>query len=474
MAAALWVVLAAVYSFSVDLRATRNAAITGDEPFYLLTTQSLLDDGNLDLREQYERESWLVFFDHPDGLWKQSVPGRDGKVLSPHEPGLSVLLMPGFSAGGLRGAQLQLVALAAAAFALGFVLVARESGRSWLAFAATGAVGLTAPAFVYSSEVYPEVPAGLALVVALLLWRRSRGAVRAVGLAVALSALAWLGMKYVPLGLVVAAAYLATAGERRERAGFVAMAAGSAVAYGWLHLHWFGALTAYNSNTVYEGAATSAVLESHVAFEGRVYRLWGLFVDQRFGIGRWAPVLLAVLPALPLLFSREWRRNGVGPVVAALVGVQVLVATFVAVTMMGWWFPGRMLMVVFPLLPFVLVAAWQKAPAWLRAVGAGAAAYSVLITVVLYRAASGGEVTLAVDPFALRSEVFRLPGALFPDYRIWTRETILLSAAWVLALGVCAVGAVWSVVDWRSLRGARWPGWSTASGWPRTKEVPGE
>ena len=43
----LFLLLVACYSLSIGLRATRGASITGDEPFYLLTTQSLLQDGKL-------------------------------------------------------------------------------------------------------------------------------------------------------------------------------------------------------------------------------------------------------------------------------------------------------------------------------------------------------------------------------------------------------------------------------------------
>ena len=86
-AAALFLLLAVAYSFSVEIRATRGASITGDEPFYLLTTQSLLFDGDFDLRNQYEARSYESFFDHPDGLWQQSVPLPDGRLLSPHNPG---------------------------------------------------------------------------------------------------------------------------------------------------------------------------------------------------------------------------------------------------------------------------------------------------------------------------------------------------------------------------------------------------
>lgn len=115
-AAALFALLVVVYSTSIDIRATRSASITADEPFYLITTQSLLQDGNLDLRNQYRTRSYEVFFDHREGLWSQSVPLADGQVLSPHKVGTSVLLLPGFAIDGLVGAQVQLVLIAAGSY----------------------------------------------------------------------------------------------------------------------------------------------------------------------------------------------------------------------------------------------------------------------------------------------------------------------------------------------------------------------
>ena len=61
--------LCVAYSFSIDMRATRGASITGDEPFYLLTIQSLLADVDFDLANQYETRSYESLFDHPDELW---------------------------------------------------------------------------------------------------------------------------------------------------------------------------------------------------------------------------------------------------------------------------------------------------------------------------------------------------------------------------------------------------------------------
>lgn len=434
-AVALFALLVAVYAWSVGLRATRGASITADEPFYLLTTQSLIQDGDLDLTQQYERESWRSFFDHPDGLWKQSVPDEDGRLLSPHEPGLSVFLVPGFGAGGLVGAQVQMLLLTAATFALAFVLVASETRALLVSWLATAAVALTATAFVYATEIYPEAPAAMLLVLSLLLVRRPRlEAWHGLVLGALLTALAWFGMKYVPLGALVGVYFLWRA-DRGGRAAFLGASAVSGIAYVWLHLAIYGALTAYNGNTVFEGAPTSDVLRAHLGFGTRVYRLWGLFIDERFGVGRWAPVLLPVLPALPLLV----RRGSLGVLAAGLVATQVGIATFVAITMMGWWFPGRTLMAVFPLFAFVLAELALRLQKAGRVLLGGLALTSMVFVVGLVQAEHAGEVVVAVNPFEMSSAAFRASARLFPDYRAWTDGTVIRTAAWLTAGGAFAV-----------------------------------
>ena len=183
-------------------RATRGVSITADEPFYLVTTQSLLQDRNLDLRNQYRARSYEAFFDHPGGLWTQYAPLADGRELSPHNVGLSVLLLPGFAISGLVGAQVQLVLIAALTWALAYVLALRLTGaRPWLVWLATALVALSATGYIYSSEVYPEIPAGLVLVGVLLLTiGPDRPSVRRVAaVVVLLSTLPWRGAKHAPL-----------------------------------------------------------------------------------------------------------------------------------------------------------------------------------------------------------------------------------------------------------------------------------
>ena len=357
------------------------------------------------------------------------MPLADGRILSPHEPGLSVLVLPGFWLAGLRGAQVELMLIAAATLALAYVLTALETRRLVASWLVTAVVGLSATAFVYSTEVYPEVPAAFCVVASLLVLRLSTASLwPAIALALLLSALAWLSMKYVPLGGLLALAYLLGA-STRQRALLLSLASVSAAGYVWFHLEVFGGLTAYSVNTVYEGASTGVVLGDHLAFSDRVYRLWGLFIDQRFGIGRWTPLLLLVLPALPLLFS----RGRVGATVAALIAGQLLIGTFAAITMMGWWFPGRTLMAVLPLFALVLTALFTRLALSGRLAMGGLGAASLGTTALLTRSVNRGEVTLAVDPFDMPSALFQVSAHLFPNYTAWTVETVALTAAWLTA-----------------------------------------
>ena len=435
----MFALLIALYIASIDIWATRGASITGDEPFYLLTTQSLLQDGDLDLRQQYAQRSYESFFDHPGGLWQQSVPREDGVLLSPHNPGLSVLLLPGFVIAGLVGAQVQMLVMAALTFALTYVLVVSLTRESLWSWAATMLIALSATAFIYSTEIYPEIPAALALVASLIILQSKErpGLWLAVALAGCVTALMWLGIKYAPLAALVAVWFFWRA-ESHARLALLVVGGLSAAFFAWFHLETFGGLTPYAVGVVHASDSTSSIISQHIAFWERSYRLWGLFIDANFGIGRWSPVLLPVVPALLLL----WRRSGLSRLALALVAAQILMATFVAITFMGWWFPGRTLMTVLPLLALPLALLLAQLPMWGR-VGIGLlGAYSLAVTAALAKAAQAREIVIAVDPFDMQSSVFRVSNILFPDYTYWNLETWGLTAAWLL-LGGAAISVMY-------------------------------
>ena len=89
----------------------------GDEPHYLVITQSLLHDGDLKIENNHRREDYRAYFNgslKPDYL----ALGKDGQIYSIHPVGLPVLAMPAFALGGYHGVVAMLVVMAALASAL--------------------------------------------------------------------------------------------------------------------------------------------------------------------------------------------------------------------------------------------------------------------------------------------------------------------------------------------------------------------
>ena len=333
------------------------------------------------------------------------------------------------------GTQVQLVVIGAGAMTLAYLLAVSFLRRPDICWPVTLAVGLSATAFIYSSEIYPEFPAAFALLACLLIATRQKRPSGDDGLylAIGLTALMWLGVKYAPLAALVSAYFL----YRADHCGRLALLTSGVVSgayFIWFHLATFDSLTPYNVNVVYAGQTSFELIDSHVSFTDRIYRLWGLFIDRRFGAGRWAPILLAAVPALILLLPKDGKRR----LLFGFISIQVLVATFVAITMMGWWFPGRTLLTVLPLFVVPLTLLIVRSNIAIRWGMAVLALYGIAVTGGLAYAGHTGEVTMAVDPFDMGFPLFKGLSWAFPQYTGWNWETWVLTIAW-LAIAAASI-----------------------------------
>ena len=188
----------------------------------------------------------------------------------------------------------------------------------------------------------------------------------------------------------------------------------SAAVFIWFHVATFDGLTPYNVNVVYAGISSIELVDRHAQLGGRVYRLWGLFVDRRFGVGRWAPILLVAAPGLAALAL----RSGPYRLVFGLIAVQLLIAVFLAITMMGWWFPGRTLLAVLPLMviPLTLVAA--RAGRTMRGAMLALGIYSVAITAGLAQARTYWRCDHGSGPFRHELSALQRRGPSLPQLHL--------------------------------------------------------
>jgi hypothetical protein len=414
---ALWLLLFGVYAATLGLGAFGDSDYGGDEPHYLLAAESLVEDGDVDVSNQYAARAYADFYPYDLDRHGEETQGR---LNEPHGLGFPLLIAPSYALGGARAVELFLAAIAALSVALAYRLALRVVPDPW-AIGAALAAGLSPPFLAYSTAVYPELTAGAALASAALLALRldNRPSRRdGFGCFALLGILPWIGTKFVPAGLVIgymAARALWRVRRRTLAIGSVELSLFSVALYIGLNEALYGGPTPYAAD-VGEETATDASFPG--GYLERAYRLVALFIDREYGLLRWAPVFLLAFAGLWLFWrSRRDRLARAVPAIreieltaglcCAAIGAQLVVAAFLAPTMFGFWFPTRHLLAALPLaIPLV---AWglRFAPR----LGAALAVLTLAGSVWLYvDVRAGGElVTDRPDaPFGPLVELFPL------------------------------------------------------------------
>ncbi|HZB50859.1 MAG TPA: hypothetical protein VE547_17360, partial [Mycobacteriales bacterium] len=408
------------------VRSTYGGQAAVDEPQYLLSALSLYEDRDLDIADELAGRRWLQF--HDADLPVQTSVRPDGSQLSPHDPLLPLLLAVPMGLGGWLAAKLTLAGLAGILAALTlWVAVRRFEVPLGCAAAGAALAGATAPLAVYGQQVYPELPGGLATltaVAAITANRPTRGTLLLT--AGAITTLPWLSVKYVPVAAALTLVALART-TPRQRAALLAGLAAAGAAYLGVHRLVWGGWTVYASGDHFESTGEFSVVGTEPDYPGRTTRLLGLLVDRDFGIAAWQPAWLLLVPALAALLATGVRHRAA---LALPLAAGWATATWVALTMHGYWWPGRQLVVVLPL-AVLAVLVWLKdrnpvVPAVLAA--AGVAYYATLLV-------AGTPWVLAPD----RLDLHRPAGWLFPDNRDLTAADRFRYAAWLALTALIAL-----------------------------------
>ncbi len=429
----------------------------GDEPHYLVITQSLLRDGDLRIENNHLARDYAAYFGgalRPDYINR----GQDGEIYSIHAPGVSALVLPAFAAFGLRGAQVTIVLCLALLGAVVWRLAWRltdDTAAAWFAWAAVCGSGTT---LLLGVMVFPDGPAALATAVGVWLVvelaRRDRvvGARPLVMAGTALAALPWLHTRFAILaaGLGLAITWLVwtdTAAGRRVRlrrwSTFALVPAVSAAS--WFLSFWliYGTV---DPRAPYRGAES--------------IRDWiwgavvGLFADQQFGVLAFAPVLTAAVAALVLSRGRvQWTATAV-----SLALVAIYTAAVASYHM--WWaglpgLPARFLTAALPLLAVPLAVAWSRSTSVGRSVLLGLLAMTWAVTGLVIGHDHAAFAFNMRDGQAAWLEwlgpVVNLPRA-WPSF-FWTTEFAFLTH---VALWIGVWVAAWGVLRFALRRLAEW------------------
>ncbi len=381
--------------------AERLDPLTGDEPFYVMTSISLLHDRDLDESNNYEAvivqgdagPYTLYAFDaslNPDdplpANWQgwPSPPRLVGAhaatttkpgLYTKHAIGLSALIAVPWELAGRFGANL-VVMLAAALLAGQMFLLGRESGAG-PSLAGLIAIGLAVaiPLGPYSLLLFPEIPAALLLIYAVRRANAPNAAWQWLLCGCAVGFLPWLHQRFAPTAVVVSIIIFIRILQSRDVLYNAALAL-IPIGIGGVGLLFY--------NQWLYGVPLQRS-EDHAGFNRFIGTLnggFGLLLDAQWGLLITAPVFLLALAAVP-----RWLRDYsyVANVAVAAVAPYLIVVAAYKVWWGEWGPPARYLVPVVPLAAGPLAAWLRTASTSWRIATYGLWSVGLLATIVGYQ-----------------------------------------------------------------------------------------
>jgi len=364
----------------------------GDEPHYLVITQSLLKDGDLKIENNHRRGDYRAYF-AGDLAPHSGRPGRNREVYSIHAPGVPALVLPAFAIGGYHGVVVFLILLSAAGCALAWWLALRVTGSLSAAWFGWAAVTAAAPFLLESYTVFPDGPGAILVLTgfwALLRAEReqirpNRGGAESSeesgwGIwmlhGTALALLPWMHTRFAvlagTLGGLVLVRIARVANPLGKAVAFLAVPALSALAWLFFFTIVYGTP---DPSAPYAGDTQNSLAYFPDGFGG-------LLFDQGFGLFATAPVLAVAVAG----FWRA-RRLAIDWLVVALPYL-LAVGTYAM-----WWAglsgPARFLVPL--ILPLAIPAAcgWAAASRGARVVMVSALVVSAWLSVIMAGAGGG-------------------------------------------------------------------------------------
>jgi hypothetical protein len=394
-AAPLVAAIAAAALYAAGAMALRDHLPIGDEPHYLMMTQSLIKDGDLRIENNHQDRDYASFasFDIP---MHYLTRGTDGQIYSVHAPGVAVVVLPAFAVFGYYGGVATVILLVALASAIGWHaawLLTASAPAAWLAWAA---VFLTAPIFLQAVTVFPDavgalpVMAGVWLLIAIEV-NHPFGNRLLLSVSAALAVLPWLHSRFALLagGLGIAISLRLIRSDWRRVVPFLAIPAVSAAL-------WFGFFWWFWGSPS-PAAPWGSGITSRLEWIPRGMR--GLLADPQAGLLIPAPAYVGALIGWVLL-ARTRPRLAIETTLIAI-ALAASVASYET-----WWggqgAPARYLVAALPLciVPFATFSA--RGRFW-RLTGAAAVLLSLLLLTAKVTAQNGA---FAFNPEIIVNPVF--------------------------------------------------------------------
>jgi hypothetical protein len=343
-----WVLAGVAVLLCVGVRATTPYTMSGDEPHYLVIAGSIIHDGDVDVKNDYQLGRYRAYY--PDTIDphvnRHLFSDAGPHWYSYHEVGMPVLLVPLTAAWGATGAEATMVIVAIALLVVTYRWSLRVLGSRPLALLSVAALAISSFFLGLQGYIFPDLVVALLLVSGLLLLERSRTTVALEFLLGTLLGVAiWVHVRviliFVAIGLVALWQVVVRdrhLGRNRMLVHAAALTVPPLLLVGLFELkvhEWFGS---WNPTIVYQGQPSVLQVSPLFTFPRLLFGgTQGVFPNN--------PIWLVAVVGTGVWFVRN--RPQLLRVLAVTVPTILLISTF-AVWRGGTAPPGRYAMSILP------------------------------------------------------------------------------------------------------------------------------
>jgi len=316
-----------VYNLCAFVLVSKGISFSGDEPYYLLTSHSLLKDKDINVANNYRQQDYFSFYDkEKNPRLKLAMYARAGKkgrayIYPINLPGISIFILPFYWLSQFfKGILLTFILKAslsvwASLFGIQLYLLAKELwDREKTALTLWFFFSFSAPVLFFATHIYSEIPVAL---FSLYVYRKVRSEkplnlFQYVFLGFLLSLFFWFGLKYNmlfgPLLLVSLYFLIKIHKARLKLLAFLVFPALSLSLFYYIIYSLYGSFSPFS---VYEGVLTPERLSAFkqaalsAPLSMRIDSLLDYFLDQRDGLLLYSPFYFFAILGFVDIFRRS-------------------------------------------------------------------------------------------------------------------------------------------------------------------------
>lgn len=295
----IWLMAFVLFSLAAFHLYRQGIYLSGDEPHYLMISQSLVEDGDFDLKNQVEEKTYFNYLPVEIPVHGGEI---QGKYRSFHLPGVSFLMVPFYLLFNLLGGAVPaalffrlVAALINAFFALALFKVLKicfpqkEISPFWLLFL------LIFPLSFHAVHLYPELPAATLLMAGFIFAFAENKHYFLSGLCLAL--VPWFHIKYAPGLALLAIIILVDVVKNKRLAQVFVFLLAPLLSLGLLILYTHILYGSFNPAQILPREGYFSV-----PLAARIRTLFAYFFDQRDGLLFYTPLLFSAFFAFKRKF----------------------------------------------------------------------------------------------------------------------------------------------------------------------------